>query len=235
MTPSDTMLAAINLVLWVCVAIGIVLGALGFIYGGLNRRSVWFAITMMVSAAWAIMMVISYANDAEFQNHAAGWLNIPPVLLFFTAPQMALSYIEMPSKTRWLIYILALIPVVIFSTMMVFAPGFLLLSASSGPNGDEFLLEFNPYTMVIMGIQMVLLTVVTMMAMVKARKEARTPLGKKLMRNVMIGFLCGFLLGGVFNIAMSDWHWMHWFGPTATLIYAFMMYTAVIKYGADEV
>jgi len=232
---SDLALTAINLILWICVAVGLVLGVLSFIYGGLSKRSVWFAITMIVAAAWAVMMLISYANDAEFQNTAAGWLNLPPVLLFYTAPMMALTYVTIPDRVRKLIQILAIIPVVVFSSLMVFAPNFLLLYASSGPDGTDYLLEFNQVTILQLGINLILLTVATMIIMTRARKEARTPLGKKLMRNVMIGFLCGFLLGALFNLLMSNLHWWHWLGPTATLIYAFTMYTAVIKYGSDEV
>jgi len=232
---SELALTAINLILWLCVAVGLVLGVLSFIYGGLSKRSVWFAITMIVSAAWSIMMLISYANDAEFQIGAAGWLNLPPVLLFFTTPMMALTYVNIPTWARRVIYVLAMIPVILFSSLMVFAPNFLLLYASSGPDGTQYLLEFNPVTIIQLGISIVLLTIVTMIIMVRAIKEARTSLGKKLMRNVMIGFLCGFLLGALFNLVMSDLHWWHWLGPTATLIYAFTMYRAVIKYGADEV
>jgi len=222
-----------NAILWISVFVGLALGAFGFIQGGLSRRSVWFAVTMIFSALWSLGIIISFANPAEWHDTWGGLVNVPPVVLFFAISQMMLAYVDIPEWVRKVSLVLAGFAALLLSGMMIFAQGFLLLHASG--EGDTFHMSYNPVTMAIIGFQLVLLVVLTLITMVKAIKEAKTPTGKKLIRNVMIGYLCGFVAGGVFNVAMSSDHWIHWVGPAATLIYAFTMYRAVIKFGADEV
>ena len=222
-----------NVILWACVLIGLALGVFGFIQGGLNRKSIWFAVIMVISASWAITILLAFGGDAEFQVVNAGWINLPPILMFYAAPQLALAFVDVPKKVSWLIYGLSLVTVIILSSLILFAPNFLILGAHG--EGDAMVLDFNPVSLIMFGFQLILLAAVTMVVMLKAMKQARTALGKKLIRNVIIGYFCGFVAGGVFNIAMSSMHWIHWVGPTATLFFAFTMYAAVVKYGADEV
>lgn len=227
------MIPMANAILWISVFAGLALGAMAFIQGGLSRRSVWFAVTMLFSALWSLGIIISFANPAEWHDTYGGLVNVPPVMLFFAISQMMLAYVNIPEWVRKLSLALAGVAAILLSGMMIFADGFLLVHASG--EGDTFHMSYNPITMGIIGVQLALLVVLTLIIMIRAMKEARTPMGKKLIRNVMIGYLCGFVAGGVFNVAMSSNHWIHWVGPAATLIYAVTMYRAVIKFGADEV
>jgi len=222
-----------NVILWACIIIGLLLGAFGFIFGGLNRKSVWFAVIMVLSSTWAMTIFLAFGGDAQFQIDNAAWINMPPILLYYAMPQLALAFVDIPKKVRWYGYFCSLITVGIFLSLMFFGPNFLLLSAHG--EGDAMVLEFNPVTLVMLGFQIIFLAILTAIVMVRAMRQARTELGRKLIRNVIIGYFCGFVAGGVFNIAMSSMHWIHWVGPTATLFFAFTMYAAVVKYGADEV
>jgi len=224
-----------EIILWVVVVISFILAVLVFINGGLSRRSISYALLMLAGCIWAIFNLLAiWFNDVmpdyKFQFDV-GVIAITALLCFSTF-MLALSFIRLSKKQFALISIASLIPALILQLFMI-DPLF-IYTGYIFDDDNMLRLTFNPFGMAVQIIFVLVYAALTVWLYIIALKQARTSIGKQLIRITMIGFIIGYSFGLIFNVALAEVHDFHWVAPACILILAITSYKAVIKHGEDE-
>lgn len=230
----DSLDFLINMILLVTALAQFVIAVLSFINGGLARKTIVAAIVMICGAAWTVILLsatyIANDNNLALLNQL---VVVIAVILFYFVALLGLSFLDLKAKLFYLLGALLTIPGICMSLAAFFAFDLFFLELWMLDNGSVHL-KINPPAVMLFVVLIIAYVGTAIAALLIARKRAQSKLGKKLIRNVIIGVILGFLSPMIFNVANAEVHELHVLGPFGLLAMAFFTYSAFVKHGDDS-
>jgi len=223
----------INLILWVTAIAQFVVAVMSFINGGLARRTIIASLMMISGAIFAIILTFNSLITDENAFFFNQFIMIVCCCLFYLMTLLGISYVHITSKSFYTIAVSSLIPMLCMMASIVFRIDLYFPSIEASEAG-KVTLTSNPLGLLVIGMMIVTYVSIGIVSLVIARKQASSALGKKLIRNIIIGITIGTLAVMIFNLANAEVHELHPIGPIGMLVMTILIYSALVKHGDDE-
>jgi len=222
----------IQMILWITAIAQIVVAVMSFINGGLARRTIIASLTMLTGAAWTIILSTSWALDDTNIYFVNQLVMLVGMLMYYMISLLGLSFTEIKSKIFYPLALLFSMPAVCMAIAITFRINLFIPDVQI--TADDVILTTNPFGLLLIALTMVVYVGLGIANLILARKQANTVLGRKLIRNVIIGFVLAFISPLVFNVANAEVHELHPLGPIGLLAMAILTYSALVSHGDDE-
>ena len=225
-----------QVVLIASALVGFFLGVYIFIGGSLSRRSIAFSIAMIMTTLWALFLAtfLGESDEGQLVFHATIYyiVTLPMAWGIFIT---GLGFTRVTDKQFQHLAYLSVIPAVILGLCIGINQHFLFTGWGVVDEHNTMFLNLTGY--IIFVIACTGYTLASVVTYLTAQKQARSNTGKRLMRNMLVGCVVAVVTASIFNLwlPLAGNYELIWAGPISIIIFAVFSYTAIVRFGSDEI
>jgi len=210
------------------------MGALSFINGGLSKKTIIYTLMMIAGAVWTISVhtMTTTEPDNILISVPINWVCI--VIIYAMMLLFSLTFLHIEKKAWYrlvAVILVALVTQILIQLLLPDGKRFVYIEGADGV-WSYYAIILSPMTVLLI-LYIVAHAATSIVVLARARKQAETELGRKLISGVLIGSCVLVALNFIFNLIITDLD-LHRIDTLFVVLTAMPFYRAVIKHGDDD-
>jgi hypothetical protein len=223
-----------QIILLTAAIVAVILGVAVFVQGGLNRKSIYFALMVLSAVVWATWLAVFLQEENVNQLVSrAQVFYTSTMVLPWAMLMMSMSFLTMKESTHIKVATLSGLPGLLMIIIIYIRPDFLFAEPLRIDGVNSIVLHIVGYGIYSLIFAAYSLAAVAILIIVLRKMSKDLVLARKRIEHMVMAYIVSLPFGAFFNLILP-WFGNYdlvWVGPLAILTFVVVSYIAIVKYG----